>query len=390
MKLSIEAARKHWAAAQGLDGSNNESFDGTVARHGWIRTLGGAEAYLALLARNRSTSVNNVHALTEQLSLRVVPSVRGCIYMVPARDAWLSISLADQLSSKRNLRDQEKAGIKDGELDGVGEAVLEVLADGALTTHQVKKALPDGVVRSLGDAGKKVGLSSTLPPALRNLEFSGAIIRRLVDNRLDHEKYEWQLNTSAKDEDYSDPAKVHREMALKYFSWFGPATRQEFAAWTGLNQTEAKKAIAAAGLVEVEVDGLGECYMTEQAIERELTDSVAFLPCMDGMLASRESAYYLVDPEFHGKPVGQFGRPPLTTLGEVKVPMDRTILVNGEVVGLWAWDPDEETVVSNVFKGAHKPPAAIEKLLKELGHGKAFSLDKDEKLRKRVARVKAG
>jgi len=48
-------------------------------------------------------------------------------------------------------------------------------------------------VRSLGEKGKKLGLSSTLPPALRTLEFEGRIERTLEGGRLDSERYLWRL-----------------------------------------------------------------------------------------------------------------------------------------------------------------------------------------------------
>ena len=50
--------------------------------------------------------------------------------------------------------------------------MLKAPRKGPLSTDALRKSLPGGTVRSLGEKGKKVGISSTLPPAVRHLKLA--------------------------------------------------------------------------------------------------------------------------------------------------------------------------------------------------------------------------
>jgi len=187
-------------------------------------------------------SAASVHEAVLSGELCVAPSVRGCIYVVPRDERALSLRIAHHLSEARIRKEHQKLGIPASELDVLGAQVLEALAHAPHTTASLRSALPDGAVRSLGDAGKKLGVTSTLPITLRRLEFAGEIERRPHDGRLDHERYVWApcaLEVGA----FSDDDAV--AIARRFLTWAGPSTRKEFAAWTGLSQTVAKAALAA-------------------------------------------------------------------------------------------------------------------------------------------------
>src|SRR5262249_6712322 len=152
----------------------------------FARTLGGVDVYFALRARLAGLHRAEVDGAVEERRTQVLPAARGCMYLVPKSAAALCLRVADHLSRKRNEKEAEKAGLRPGEVDEVAEAVHQVLAArGALSTAGIRSALPAGVLRSLGDAGKKVGLSSALGPALRVLEFAGRVERALEGGRLD-------------------------------------------------------------------------------------------------------------------------------------------------------------------------------------------------------------
>jgi hypothetical protein len=125
-------------------------------------------------------------------TVRVSPAVRGCIYVVPRRDAAVAMRFAAQLSSERLEKDEREGGHQEGRArearrEGPGGARRRAAVDRGL-----KQALPGGSVRALGEVGKKVGLSSTLPPALRLLEHQDRIERVPESLRLDSEKYVWR------------------------------------------------------------------------------------------------------------------------------------------------------------------------------------------------------
>ncbi|MCA9537554.1 MAG: winged helix DNA-binding domain-containing protein [Myxococcales bacterium] len=176
MSRSIDPRRVcgEWARRQALAPRTSSTPAGKVHATGWLRTLGGIDAYLALRARLPEFSMAEVHAAIAAGELRVSPAARGCIYLVPQADLALALRMADLLSRRRNARELEKVGVPESEIEAIGDAVLAAL-DAPLTTAEVRKALPDGLVRSLGAVGKKVGLSSPLPSALRALDFAGHI-----------------------------------------------------------------------------------------------------------------------------------------------------------------------------------------------------------------------
>ena len=123
-----------------------------------------------------------------------------------------------------------------------------------MTPQQLRKAMPDGSIRALGDAGKKLGMSSTLPTALRFAEAEGRVQRVPIDHKLDQERYRWGLRTTPLERPADD---LPGALAERYFSHASPATLKEAAAWSGASQRDLKPAIARLGLQPVAIETLG-------------------------------------------------------------------------------------------------------------------------------------
>src|SRR5262245_21809882 len=81
-KLDPIEIRRIVMRAQGLDHPRAEALPDLVARTGFIRTLGGVDGYLALLARHPDLQLTEVDRAVSSGALRVTPAVRGCIYLV--------------------------------------------------------------------------------------------------------------------------------------------------------------------------------------------------------------------------------------------------------------------------------------------------------------------
>ncbi|MDX1384932.1 MAG: crosslink repair DNA glycosylase YcaQ family protein, partial [Thermoanaerobaculia bacterium] len=194
-RTPLAAVRRALALWQGLRRSGSDPCQ-AVADHGLLRTLGGVDVYLSLAARVGGVRRAEIDQAVEAGRLRVVPSVRGCIYLVPSEAVSCSLRVADLLSRSRREREHEKVGLSAAEVQRLGAAVLEALAGGALTTSALRRALPENLVRGFGAAGKKVGISSNLPPTLRELELEGRLERALEGGCLDSERYLWRLPAS--------------------------------------------------------------------------------------------------------------------------------------------------------------------------------------------------
>lgn len=408
LRLSLEQARGVFLAAQGFPQRPEATVVSALEENGFVRTLGGVDVYLAVRARVPGLKPADLESVVAAEEARIVPAVRGCMYLVPRRDVPLCLRVADLLTRTRDQRDQEKAGIRPGEVEEVAQAVLPTLAEhGPLTTDALRRAMPAGTVRSLGEQGKKVGVSSPLPGALRRLEVAGQVERALDGVRLDSERYRWRLPARGPFEGAAlsdDPIDLFAGMARIFFRGAGLGTIKDFAAWAGVSQRDAKAAVERTPLVPVAIEGVADVhYLLEE--RRDLLDraaeaasAVAFLPFEDNVVALHGGAALLVDPAHHEISVPSWGsrRSGGTPLREARHMSLRTVVADGRVAGFWEYDPDAREVVVGPFA---KLPGAVGKrvdaeaaklagFLSDFGHGRSFSLDTDEDLRQRSGAVR--
>jgi hypothetical protein len=407
LRIDLNKARAHWHARQGLAQPEKGTVDEIVASTGWPRTLGGVDVYLAVLARAPGMRRRDLDEAVEQSRLQVVPAVRGCIYLVPRAHVPLVLRLAEEQSRKRSERELEKVGVSTKEIAGVAEAVLAALRKGPLSTDALRKALPEGAVRSLGEKGKKVGISSTLPPALRHLEFEGKIERTLEGGRLDTERYAWRLllaSPFAGAKIPNAPVDRHAAIARVFFQSSGPATARDFAAWSGLSQRDAKAAMDRCGLAPIAVDGYADDAF---ALEEDLPalreparapSSVSMLSFEDNYIVLHGGPALLTDPKHHDRKIAVWGQTKGTTLGDAKHISMRALLDGDRLAGMWEYDPDAGEVVFGTWdplpRARRDAALALAKdvgrfLREEIGHAKSFSLDTVDGVHERAAIVKA-
>ena len=416
LHVTLEKARAFWHARQGLARPVAGDPAEVLARTGWGRTLGGVDVYFAVRARLPGLTREALDGAVTRDELRVVPAVRGCIYLVPERDVGLAMALAADLSRPRTDRDLEKAGSSWDEVEAVAALVGGVLSSEALssedlssgpkTTAAIRKALPEGSVRSLGEAGKKVGLSSPLPVALRELEFRGEITRVPVGGRLDTEQYEWGVpatRPAGKYEIPADPSGRLAAMVRRFFELFAPATLKEASSWIGISQRDAKVAMAELPLVAVAIEGRPDlAWVLEDdrdalACAEPPEPSFSFLAFEDNLMTVHGGPAVFTDPAHHGFPVEAWGSSKPTTIGRARHLSSRPFLAGDRVAGFWEWDIDAGEVVVGTFDS---PTAAGWKTLRaecerlgafirdELGHARSFSLDTDENVRRRAAAIR--
>jgi winged helix DNA-binding protein len=407
LHLSLERARAAGIAAQGLHETAGASIASALEQRGFVRTLGGTDAYLALLARVPGLKRADVDAAIGSGEAKVVPSVRGCMYLIARSQVPLALRAADWLSRATREREQAKAGIEPSELEQIGKAVLEALAArGPLTTDALRRALPEGTVRSLGAAGKKLGISSPLPSALRRLEMDGAIERVPAEMRLDNERYHWRIppqDPFAAGPVPQEPPEAYARLAELFFRQAGVSTQADFASWMGLSQRDARAAIERTALLPVTVEGLAGIAYAPEALRPALEtappagEAAALLAFEDNLLALHGGPGLFVDASHQGIELPQWGSSKTETLAKGRHVAMRCALAGHKIAGLWEYDPDTREAVVACFD---KPSAAVRRrldaaaaetgrfLTEELGHGRSFSLDTDVELRQRVAFVR--
>lgn len=373
--------RTWWSYKQGLDGRlAGRSAAEVLEETGWARSVGGAGPYLGLYARAR-LSREAVDAAVAKLEIHELPSARGCTYVLPAKDFALGLRVG-QAFGGGDMKTALKLGVTEAEIDKLCDAVVTALKKDALDPEALREAV-GGAARSLGEEGKKKGLTTTLPIALGRLQGRGEIRRIPVNGRLDNQRYKyarWSPNPLAKLKLTDEEANT--ELARRFFRWIGPATLAEFQWFSGLGVKASKAAVAPLQL-EPLGDGDERLLLPD---EREKLESFAvpkkpqyvLTSSLDGIALLRRDLKSLIAAE--DLKIKVPGEKALTQVGGLSDLTSHAIFDRGRLVGLWEYDPDAQAIAWMSFgskdAAMKKAVAEMEEYVREqLGDARSFSLD---------------
>lgn len=386
--------RGWWAARQGLDGSLAGASPAQVLeRCGWARSVAGAAPYLTMFSRAR-LSRQAVDQAAAELEIHELPAARNCTYVVPASDFALALKAGQRFNNDR--KELLKLGVTDKEFDRLCAAVLKVLVGGPLEPGEIREAA-GGAVRSLGPAGVKRGMSSTLPAALSVLEAVGEIRRISVNGRFDQQRYRyalWKPNplTACKLTD----EEAYTELARRYFRWIAPATLAEFQWFSGLGVKAAKAAIEPLGLVPLDEESARLLFPDDhdQLMSfRTPKDPVYTLTAsIDSLVLLRRDHRSLLDPKDAArKAIGERLAQPLGLIADLP---SHAIFDRGRLIGLWEYDPMSASIAWMNF-GVKDPK--LRQAVKEteafirdqMGDARSFSLDSPKSRTPRIEALRA-
>jgi len=386
--------RAWWWHRQGLDGRcSGRAPSAVLEQSGWARSVGGVGPYLTLRARSGAGRAA-VDAAVAALDIHELPSARGCTYVIPAADFALALR-AGRAFADSDMATARKLGVTDAEVDALAEAVAGVLGTGALGPDEIRKAL-GGAVRSLGAAGVKRGVSSTLPLALGRLQASGAIRRLPANGRLDQQRYRYARWVPPP---LAGPAvtqaEVHTELASRFFTWIGPARLSEFQWFSGMGVKAARAAIAPLALSAV--DAAGEWLLHTDDVDAFRTFRVAREPqfalvsSLDAITHLRRNVADLIDGRDSTREA--FGEKGATYLGGLSDLPNHAIFDRGRLIGLWEYDPGASSIAWCTFGVRDKRlEAAVSEteafVRDELGDARSFSLDSPESRASRIAAIR--
>jgi hypothetical protein len=379
---SIDKLRAWWSHRQGLDGRlERKTAAEVLAETGWARSVGGVGPYLTLHSR-AGISREAADRAVEKLEIHELPSARGCTYVLPAADFALGLKSGER---DGEMKIAMKLGVTAKEIGKLCDAVVKALSNGALDPEQIRDAT-GSASRNLGEAGKKKGLTTTLPLALGRLQSSGDIRRVPVNGRLDQQRYKyvaWKPNPMAKFKLSADEAQV--ELARRYFHWTGPASIEEYRWFSALSAGAAKAALEPLKLVAI--DG-GRLILPEQrdAFESFKIPKQAdyrLVSCIDGISLLRRDLPSIADS------------PVLKRLGTVPDLPNHAIFDRGRLVGLWEYDPDTESIAWAAFiaknQDLEKAVARTEEYVRtQLGDARSFSLDSPKSRAPRIQALRKG
>ena len=384
--------RAWWSHAQGLDGSFRGKKPAEILeRCGWSRSVGGAGPYLTLFSRGQ-TSRDAADAAVAKLQIHELPAARGCTYVIPASDFGLALTVGREFNG--DMRQAVKLGVTEKEIDKLCDAVVKALEQGPLDPDGIRGATGKAS-RSLGEEGKKKGLTTTLPLALGRLQTEGRIRRVPTNGRLDQQRYKYVNWSPSPLATYAlSQEAAFTELARRFFRWVGPATLGEFQWFAGLGVKTTKAAVESLGLVPAE-PGSDRLLLPGDAaafkeFEAPTTPQYALVSGLDPITANRRELASLIDAADRERAVVVDATPkPLG--GLVDLP-SHAILDRGQVIGLWEYDVDANAIVWATF--GRKKDRALDAVIEEtqvfvrdqLGDARSFSLDSPKS---RAARVKS-
>jgi hypothetical protein len=396
----VDAARLRawWWRRQGLDGSLRGAAPAEVlARSGWARSVGGAGPYLTLFAR-AGTSRAAADAAAAALRIHELPAARGCTYVLPREDFALALAVGDGWRDPE-LRTAERLGVTRDEVERLCDAVRAALDAGAALEPDAIRAAAGDRARSLGDAGKKKGLATTLPLALGQLQARGEIRRVPVDGRLDRQRYayvRWADGPLAAG--VPDPRLAQTELARRFFRWVGPATLAEYRSFSGLGVKAAQAAAAPLDLRPAEA-GSDRLLLPEDLAEwRDFAPPAApqyaLVSSLDAISATRRDLATLVDEADRGRAV-RVDDGGERALGAIADLPSHAVVERGRLVGLWEFDADAGEIAWATFDGRCDDALddAVARTARwvrdELGDARSFSLDSPERRAPRVRALRA-
>ncbi len=396
--------RAWWSHRQGLDGSlRGRSPLEILERCGWSRSVGGVGPYLTLFARGGTTR-EETDAAVSRLQIHELPAARGCTYVLPASDFALGLTVGRGFAGG-DMKQAIKLGVTETEIDQLCDAVVAALGNEPLDPDAIRAATGNAS-RSLGEEGKKKGLTTTLPLALGRLQTEGRVRRVPTNGRLDQQRYKytnWSPNPLANYPESLDAAFT--ELARHFFRWVGPATLGEFQWFAGLGVKTTKQAVEPLGLVPAEPGGnrllLPDDAKAFAAFTAPSKPEYALVSSLDPITANRREMQSLLEPEDRKRLViVDSDAKPMGGLADLP---SHAILDRGQIIGLWEFDVDSGSIVWATFgrkndkakdKAKDKALAAAveatEQFVRDqLGDARSFSLDSPKSRAARIASLRA-
>jgi hypothetical protein len=277
-------------------------------------------AELALWARVRGLKSEDVeHALWRERSLVKTWCMRGTTHLLSAAEFPMYVAAVRESAVARDRNWIARYGISEREMDAMADAVVDALSSGPLARGD----LADRVVGRVG-SGARRWVEHSWGGIVRRPCFQGRVCfgppqgREVTFVRTD----EW-LNLK---QDVS-PEDARAKLMREYLGAYGPATSQDFVAWSGMAAKDVRSAWnGVSGLAEVAVEGRHAWILREdlaQLSKVQRTESVRLLPSFDTYLLGHRDKGHLVDARRYSRVFRKAGW------------LSPVVLVNGVVAGVW-------------------------------------------------------
>jgi uncharacterized protein YcaQ len=307
---------------------------------------------------NRIKGFNREHltkALYEERSLMKAWLMRNTVHMVPVRDfAIYQKALRQSLCKEweRVLKKQTLVKLPRNQ-SKIRETIAEVLGEAPSTKQELLPRVSH-LLKGYQDSERK----RLIGWALRALTYQGIVCHADSTGTW----YHFKDNRFSLVSDWLDPRcledmdeeEAQIQLLLKYLGGYGPATIHDFAYWSGLKITQAKKILELArdDLAEVVVkDAKGPYWALKAELESIFPLRTArrlptrFLPEFDPLIMGHRDKARILDEEHRGKV--------FLRLADVAP----TVLANGRIAGTWSYSFTDGILDLSLFGKPEAVPA---------------------------------
>jgi hypothetical protein len=297
------------------------------------------------------TEADVEQAIADKSVIRSWP-MRGTIHLMPAEDArWMVRLLAPRLDA-RMAANYRRAGLSPEVIKQAGKVIEETLSGRQCTRAEVYAALNASGIETGGHNAEQRGMHLLVHWARHGLIC-------VTPRRGKQQTYalmdEWMPGGTQLSGD-----EALAEMARRYFRSHGPATIKDFAWWTGVNLTEARRTAEAVKdeFVRETVDGV-EYWLSAGPSRKEKAPRAFVLPPFDEYTVAYADRGAVVDRE------------QLATSGHG---IGSNVIIDGRLAGVWKRTLKRDTVTFEMdplrpLTSEEKDlvPAAVESYARFLG-----------------------
>lgn len=330
--------------------SQSRNIPELIKSIGWLYSPGCSTPYLSLWARMSSFKVEDLNRLVfEERKVVQLETLRGCTMLVPVDQANIALRIRTRTFTELSKQARQHMPISEADMERLKAAILKTIQSSTKTPAQIRQAVPAGLVKDFRPDLKRIGLVNSLSLAINLLKEEGKLIKLQSRKRLDSTEYSLSLTSSVLP--HVDPLAFRLEeacvqLAKQYFRAESPARVKDFAWWAGINVTDAMRAAdeVKPKLVPLPVEGTKDEYLIpESEIDALLSFTaegcmVNFVPYRDTYLKGQRGIVdRFVSAEHADKPFSRWK-------GKLINDPLATIICNGQVIGVWEWNDEEEDV----------------------------------------------
>ena len=319
---AFRLARHHLVVGMATPARAATTVADVVLDTGGIQAQVMSAAEMSIWTRHRGTTRAQTQlALWNERSIVRTSAMRLTLHLLPSGDLPMYIAALRTMQFRRIEYWLGRMGATPRQLRIMVDAVVDALEDGPPKTQQELIAAAKKKIgrRGLGDW----------------IDHSWSGVRpAVIEGRIVYGPPRGSEATFVRADTWlgaqppADPDDARAELLRRFLRAFGPATPHDFAKWSGLNTSDAKRIVQAAGdLEEVSVDGARGWVLRADVPSLAASEldraAVVLLGAFDSFLLAHATKEHLVDAPFYKRVYRPQGW------------ISPVVLRGGEIIGVW-------------------------------------------------------